>query len=154
MDALTTLMQPTQKAARLISVVRVQIPMKKIYLITVVCLIISTIVLALYVFRLKSNLKDSQSNFALLQKEIHNLKQGQANEFYETYKRDVQDQIEENINSIIEREPEQGGMWFVTKMEFMDPLLVSIEYEDGHNIYVAKLKITKTFQDYGFTVIK
>lgn len=128
--------------------------MKKIFPIAVVCLTISTIILSLYVFRLRCNLKDSQLNSTLLREEINNLKQIPANQFYETYKKDVQGQIEKNINSIIEREPEQGGMWFVTRIEFVSPLLVYLEYEDGHNIYVAKLKITKAIQDYSFTVIK
>ena len=128
--------------------------MKKIYPLTVVCLSISTIVLSLYVFRLNDDLKDRRLTSDLLQEEIHHLKQRPANEFFETYQRDVRGQIEKNINSILARQPDQGGMWFVTKIEFINPQLVYLEYEDGHNVYAAKLKITTTTQDYGFTIIK
>lgn len=76
------------------------------------------------------------------------------NPFYEDYKKRISELIEKDIAKIVSEKPLHGGTWFVTKIRFIDPSLVSVEYEDGHNSLVSQIKIIRPKDNVRFEEVK
>ena len=76
------------------------------------------------------------------------------NPFYEDYKKRISELIKMDIAKIVSEEPSLGGKWYVTKILFIDPSLVSVEYEDGHNSFVSKIRIIRPVEDIRFEELK
>ena len=49
------------------------------------------------------------------------------------YKKELSKYIEENINSLISHQPNQGATWVVTEIKFINPFELIICCEDGHD---------------------
>jgi uncharacterized FlaG/YvyC family protein len=76
------------------------------------------------------------------------------NPFYEEYKKRIFELIERDIGKIVKEEPSFGGKWFVTKIRFIDPLLVSVDYEDGHNPSSSRIRIIRSDENVKFEEVK
>jgi len=73
---------------------------------------------------------------------------------YWTRKNHISKVIETDIAKIISEEPSFGGKWFVTKIRFISPSLVSVEYEDGHNSSTAQIRIIKPKETFKFEEVQ
>ncbi len=76
------------------------------------------------------------------------------NPFYEDYKKRISELIKKDIAKIAGEEPFHGGAWFVTRIRFIDPSLVDVEYEDGHNSLVLRIRIIRPDENVGFEELK
>jgi hypothetical protein len=61
--------------------------------------------------------------------------------------------IKNDILKIVGEESSFGGKWFATKVLFIDPSLVSVEYEDGHYSFESKIKIIRPKENIRFEVV-
>lgn len=109
----------------------------------------------------QKHLEFDNANLLELEKQVNELRNEleyfadiRKNPFYEDYKNRMSALIEKNISKIVEEEPVHGGQWFVTKIRFIDPTLVSVEYEDGHNLFVSKIRIIRPVEDIKFEEVK
>ena len=73
---------------------------------------------------------------------------------YEDYKKRISELIEKDIANIVSEEPWNGGKWFVTEIIFIDPSLVRVEFEDGHNSLVSHIRIIRPEENFRFEEIK
>jgi hypothetical protein len=128
--------------------------MKWLFAIAGIILSIVIILLAIHSHYLNDELKQSQLKIKQLEAGLEKARLSQANKFYDEYKRKVGAQIEKNISSMVERQPDRLGGWFVTKIEFIEPHLVYVEYEDGHYLYEAKFKIIIQNEELAFKLVQ
>ncbi len=70
-------------------------------------------------------------------------------EFLE-YKRTIVSLIDERISEIVGDNPAHGGSWVVSKVEFLNPVFIYVEYEDGHNTDSTFIQIVKSENGYVF----
>ena len=109
----------------------------------------------------EKQLELDNENLIKLGKQINDLKNEveyyadiPKNPFYEDYKNRISELIKKDIAKIVSEEPLHGGKWFVTKIRFIDPLLVSVEHEDGHNSLVSRIRIIRTDENVRFEEVK
>ena len=76
------------------------------------------------------------------------------NIFYEYYKKSIAASAKKNISKIVSVEPSFSGKWFVTKVQLIDPSLMSVEYEDGHYSFETKIKIINPLENVRFEVVE
>ena len=76
------------------------------------------------------------------------------NPFYEDYKKRVSELIKKDIAKIVRQEPSYGGKWYVTKILFVNPSLVSVEYEDGHYSLESQIRIIRPKDNFRFEEVK
>jgi hypothetical protein len=112
------------------------------------------------VSKYQQQLKFDRKNFILLEKQVINIKNNLEyysnipnNILYEDYKKRITELIKKDISKIVSKEPLFGGKWFATKIIFIDPSLVSVEYEDGHFSFESKIKIIRPKENVRFEVI-
>ena len=72
----------------------------------------------------------------------------------EDYKKRVSELIKKDISKIVSEEPSYGGKWYVTKILFINPSLVSVEYEDGHYSLMSKIRIIRPKENFKFEEVK
>jgi hypothetical protein len=108
----------------------------------------------------QQQLKLDRKNLTLLEKQVTNIKNDLEyysnipnNILYEDYKKRIAELIKKDISKIVSEEPLLGGKWFATKIIFIDPLLVSVEYEDGHFSFESKIKIIRPKEKIIFEVV-
>ncbi len=58
------------------------------------------------------------------------------------------------VSKIVSEEPSYGGKWYVTKILFINPSLVSVEYEDGHFIHESQIRIIRPKENFRFEEVK
>ena len=100
------------------------------------------------------NLLELEEQVNELRNELEYFTDIPKNAFYEDYQNRISALIEKNISEIVKEEPVHGGQWFVTKIRFIDPTLVSVEYEDGHNSFVSKIRIIRPVEDIRFEEVR
>ena len=71
-------------------------------------------------------------------------------QLYEDYKKRISELIKKDISIIVSEEPSYGGKWYVTKILFINPSLVSVEYEDGHFIHESQIRIIRPKENFRF----
>jgi hypothetical protein len=72
---------------------------------------------------------------------------------YIKYKKIITALIDKQIHSIVNEKPLNEGTWILTKIEFLNPEFVYVEYEDGHGLSATFIQITKAKKGYRFTAI-
>jgi hypothetical protein len=76
------------------------------------------------------------------------------NPFYEDYKKRVFELIKKDIAKIVSEEPSYGGKWYVTKILFINPSLVNVEYEGGHYSLESQIRIIRPKENFRFDEVK
>jgi hypothetical protein len=109
----------------------------------------------------QQELELDRKNLILLEKQVTNLKDDLEyykntphNIFYEDYKKRIAELIKNDISKIVGEESSFGGKWFATKVLFIGPSMVSVEYEDGHYSFESKIKIIRPKENIRFEVVK
>jgi hypothetical protein len=112
------------------------------------------------VSKYQRELELDRKKLILLEKQVINLKDNLEyhsnaphNIFYEDYKKHIAELIKKDISKIVGEESSFGGKWFATKVLFIDPSLVSVEYEDGHYSFESKIKIIRPKENIRFEVV-
>lgn len=72
---------------------------------------------------------------------------------YIKYKKQITLLIDKQIASIVNETPLQQGTWILSKVEFINPEFVYVEYEDGHGLSATFIQITKAKKGYTFKAI-
>ena len=72
---------------------------------------------------------------------------------YIKYKKTITALIDKQIFKIVNEKPLHEGTWILTKIKFLNPEFVYVEYEDGHGLSATFIQITKTENDYQFEAI-
>jgi len=141
--------------------------MDKTFNIILIISLIATICLGLYCYILQGDIfrneimitelkeKASQLDRSIARYEtIHQeIKFISENPLYIDYKKEAVLHLENNISKIVKSEPSFEGKWVTTKIDFITPFLVYVEYEDGHIKEKSLVRITKTPKKYLFEVI-
>jgi predicted PurR-regulated permease PerM len=104
--------------------------------------------------KLESQLETEQEKILILKNQIDDLIHTPKNPLYEEYKRRISEKIENNISSILKEKPLHGGQWFLTKIRFISPTLVTIEYEDGHYSFESQIRVIIPDETFKFEVVK
>jgi len=115
--------------------------MRRVYTIAAAALIGAIALLVTNTYRLSVDLRQSQVEVSVLKRELDESKMGQVRQLYRDYEEKVRTQIEQNINTLIQGKPDHLGQWFVTKIVFIGPYTVRVEYEDGHYANEARFRI-------------
>jgi hypothetical protein len=109
----------------------------------------------------EKHLEFDKENLLALEKQVDKLRNEfeyftdiPENPFYEDYKNHISALIKRNISKIVKEQPVHGGHWFVTEIRFIDPTMVSVEYEDGHNSFVSKIRIIRPVEGIKFEEVK
>jgi hypothetical protein len=112
------------------------------------------------VSKYQRELELDRKKLILLEKQVINLKDNLEyhsnaphNIFYEDYKKRIAELIKQDISKIVSEKSSFGGKWFATKVLFIDPSLVSVEYEDGHYSFESKIKIIRPKDDIRFEIV-
>ncbi|MCK5312163.1 MAG: hypothetical protein KAJ62_08635 [Desulfobacteraceae bacterium] len=72
---------------------------------------------------------------------------------YIKYKKTITALIDKQIFQIVNEKPLHKGTWILTKIEFLNPEFVYVEYEDGHGLSATFIQIIKTKNSYQFEAI-
>lgn len=142
--------------------------------IVLVFALIAAIFLAVYCFvltermkeneisltELRSNLGNSTDKLSKISQVIRKLdkdymarRELDDGPLYLDYKKKVAALLDENITQLIPEKPLHGGKWFVSKIDFISPSFVFVEYEDGHNLYAILIQVSKTDKGYSFKAV-
>ena len=72
---------------------------------------------------------------------------------YIKYKKKITSLIDKQIASIVNETPLQQGTWILSKIEFINPEFIYVEYEDGHGLSATFIQITKAKKGYAFKAL-
>ena len=72
---------------------------------------------------------------------------------YIKYKKTITSLIDKQIYEIVNEKPLHEGIWILSKIEFLNPEFVYVEYEDGHGLSATFIQILKTEKGYSFKAI-
>ena len=72
---------------------------------------------------------------------------------YLDYKENIAALLDKNISQLVTEKPLHGGKWFVSKIDFISPSFVFVEYEDGHDLHAILIQIFATDKGYSFRAV-
>ena len=72
---------------------------------------------------------------------------------YIKYKQTITALIDKQISEIVNEKPLHEGIWILSKIEFLNPEFVYVEYEDGHGLSATFIQILKAEKGYSFKAI-
>ena len=72
---------------------------------------------------------------------------------YLDYKKNVAAVLDKNISQLVTEKPLHGGKWFVSKIDFISPSFVFVEYEDGQDLHAILIQIFRTDKGYSFRAV-
>ena len=72
---------------------------------------------------------------------------------YIKYKKTITSLIDKQISEIVNEKPLHKGIWILSKIEFLNPEFIYVEYEDGHGLSATFIQIIKTERGYQFEAI-
>ena len=134
----------------MILVLENRILMKKRYILIIVALTIVSISLGIALIHSYSRIQHVEKEVIKLKNELQFYADIPKNPLYEDYKKRISELIKADIAKIISEKPSLGGKWFVTKIQFIEPSLVSVEYEDGHEASVSHIRIIRPNETFRF----
>ena len=148
--------------------------MKKIDRIALFFVIIAAISLAVYCFVLKERIKKNEvfigeiesslsrnadklskvsQLIEKLDKDYMARSEFDDEPLYLDYKKNVAALLDKNISQLVTEKPLHGGKWFVSKIDFISPSFVFVEYEDGHDLHAILIQIFRTDKGYSFRAV-
>ena len=72
---------------------------------------------------------------------------------YLDYKENIAALLDKNISQLVTEKPLHGDKWFVSKIDFISPSFVFVEYEDGHDSHAILIQIFRTDKGYSFRAV-
>ena len=102
----------------------------------------------------KKKLAELEKRLGDLKNELDYFADIPKNPLYEDYKKRVTALIGKNFTQIISKKQFHSGQLFMTQIRFVDPSLVTVKYEDGHNVYESYIRIIKPRVNFQFEEVK
>ena len=70
-----------------------------------------------------------------------------VDENLEEYQKIIAEHVNKNINKLAPEKPSLGGRWIVSSLKFLSPDIISVWYEDGHDMNSIYLKVESAYKE-------
>ena len=141
--------------------------MDKTFNIILIISLIATICLGLYCYILQGDIFRNEIMVTELKEKAWQLDRSIAryetihqeikfiseNPLYIDYKKEAVLHLENNISKIVKSEPSFEGKWVATKIDFITPVIVYVEYENGHDKKESLVQIIMNQEKFAFNII-
>lgn len=101
----------------------------------------------------KTRLEKHDQRITKLNDDYINRRKFEIHANYIKYKKTITRLIDKKLPELVNEKPRDQGRWILSKIEFLNPVLAYVEYEDGHTLYASFIQITKNKKGYNLKAI-